>query len=331
LTSETGPSAGDTSPPPPPSRPGAAIFTIEGRAAPGLFVAGWLASILGLGITIVGRVGGSLPVLIVGLILLSVGLVAGAGAQAIERRTRAQQPYQGPSPVLVFAASLPVAFLGAFLVMRLLSLAGLPTEGPFASLVLLLIQTATYIGAVRLLVVGTGALSWLEIGFIGPLARALEDFGWGAVFAGPVILLTVFVQLGLVAIFQVTPEGPLPPTGGTSGLILNLIAGAVVAPIGEEVIFRGVATTAWIRSLGMRAGILRAALFFALAHILTVEATSLETGLAMAIVGFGERVPVALVLGWVFVRRRSIYASIGLHAAFNGILLVLAEAAIRAS
>jgi membrane protease YdiL (CAAX protease family) len=39
------------------------------------------------------------------------------------------------------------------------------------------------------------------------------------------------------------------------------------------------------------------------------------------------RVPVALALGWLFTARRSIWASVGLHAAFNGILLVLAEVA----
>jgi len=39
------------------------------------------------------------------------------------------------------------------------------------------------------------------------------------------------------------------------------------------------------------------------------------------------RLPVAFVLGWVFVRRRSIWASIGLHSAFNAILLVLAHLA----
>jgi membrane protease YdiL (CAAX protease family) len=46
-------------------------------------------------------------------------------------------------------------------------------------------------------------------------------------------------------------------------------------------------------------------------------------------VAFLARVPVALALGWLFDMRRSIWASIGLHAAFNGILLVLAEVAIR--
>jgi uncharacterized protein len=151
------------------------------------------------------------------------------------------------------------------------------------------------------------------------------------VFAGPVIGLTVVATAVLVALFRVAPENPLPPTGQASGLFLHLLAGAVVAPVAEETLFRGVATTAWVRSLGVRAGIIRAALFFAIAHVLLIGGSSVSEGLAIAFVAFAARLPIALVLGWVFVRRRSIYASIALHATFNGFLLVLAESATRAT
>ena len=317
--------------PPPPSRPGATIFTIEGRTAPGLFVLGWLATIVGLGPTVIGYLVGQVLLFFVGLAILSVGLVAGAGAQAIERRAKGVEAYQGPSPILVFAASIPVGILAAIVIGFFFRSAGMRTEGPAGDLLLLTIQAAAYLVIVRLLVVGTGALSWHEMGFTRSIPTALEDLGWGAVFAGPVIVATLVVQVILVAIFQVTPESPLTPTGEPIGLLANLVTAAIVAPIGEEIVFRGVATTAWVRSLGVRQGIIRAALFFAIAHILTTSATNASAGLAMAIVGFGARVPVALVLGWVFVRRGSIYASIGLHAAFNGILIVLAGAALRSS
>jgi membrane protease YdiL (CAAX protease family) len=46
-------------------------------------------------------------------------------------------------------------------------------------------------------------------------------------------------------------------------------------------------------------------------------------------VGFGTRVPIALALGLLFVRRGTIWSSFGLHAAFNGVLLVVAEVASR--
>lgn len=318
-------------PPSPPSRPGAAIFTIEGRAAPGLFVVGWLATIVGLGPTVIGYLVGQPILFVIGLAILSIGLVAGGGAQAIERRARGADTYQGPSPILVFAASIPIGILAAILIGFVLRTVGLRTDGPLGDLLLLSIQAAAYIAVVRVLVVGTGALSWRDMGFSRSLAGAVEDLGWGAIFAGPVILATLVVQVVLVAIFRVTPESPLTPTGEPVGLVANLITAALVAPIGEEIIFRGVATTAWVRSLGVGQGIVRAALFFAIAHILTTTATNASSGLALAIVGFGARVPIALVLGWVFVRRGSIYASIGLHAAFNGILIVLADAALRSA
>ena len=108
---------GDPRPPsPPPPRPGASIFTIEGRAAPALFVVGWLASILGSRVVIAGALAGSgLLVYFVGPGLLSLGLIAAAGNQAIERRARGAA-YAGPSPILVFAATVAVTyFVGAIL------------------------------------------------------------------------------------------------------------------------------------------------------------------------------------------------------------------------
>jgi len=80
----------DESPRPP--RPGAGIFTIEGRAAPGLFVVGWLITILGAGVLAIGFAGqrgvASTLLVLAGLVLLSLGLIAVSGAQAIERRAR---------------------------------------------------------------------------------------------------------------------------------------------------------------------------------------------------------------------------------------------------
>jgi membrane protease YdiL (CAAX protease family) len=219
--------------------------------------------------------------------------------------------------------------LGSILVGSVIEALGthVAREDPAAQLLLLTIQDGSYIAVIALLVVGSGALTWTEIGFRPGLRRALEDAGWGAVFAGPVIGLTVVATAVLVAIFRVIPENPLPPTGQASGLFLHLLAAAVVAPVAEETLFRGVATTAWVRSLGVRAGIVRGALFFAVAHVLLIGGSSVGEGLALAFVAFAGRLPIALVLGWVFVRRGSIYASIALHATFNGFLLVWAESA----
>ena len=79
----------------------------------------------------------------------------------------------------------------------------------------------------------------------------------------------------------------------------------------------------------MRQGVLRAALVFAMAHVLTTTGSSASDAFGLAVVGFGTRVPVAIALGWLFVRRRTIWAPFGLHAAFNALLLVIAEVAER--
>jgi membrane protease YdiL (CAAX protease family) len=100
--------------------------------------------------------------------------------------------------------------------------------------------------------------------------------------------------------------------------------------VAEEVLFRGVATTAWVRRYGVWPGIIRGALFFAIAHVLLLGGASFGEAVALAVVGFAGRLPVAIALGWVYVRRGSLWSAIGLHAAFNGVLLVLADAAMRA-
>jgi membrane protease YdiL (CAAX protease family) len=319
---------------PPPPRPGAAIFTIEGRAAPGLFVVGWLASILGLAFVIVGGVTRSpLFFLLLGPGLLSLGLIAGAGNQSIERRARGDA-YAGPSPWLVFAAVFAVArFLAAIIgtgLQALITSFGASPDGPFGQLISALLTAAIFLAVLRLTVVGTGALSWRQMGLRPFDRRAVADFALGALSALPVIAVTSIVAAILVAIFRVISPSPLPPTGQLGGLLLQLVAGAVIAPVAEEIFFRGFALTAWKRTLGPGRAIIRATILFTLAHVVTVGGTDLPNALALIVVGAGSRVPVAIALGWLFVRRGTLWAPLGLHATFNAILLVLAHVAINA-
>ncbi len=332
-----GPAPGrpETTPPARPGPIGGSTFTIEGRTVPALFVVGWLASLVGFGLVVVAILAGgglsSLGLILVGLVFLSIGLIAAAGSQGIERRARGLLPYAGPSPLLVFAASIPVSLLVVILVGVPFGLAGVALEGPVAALLSVVIQAIVYIAMIRLLVVDTGALAWREMG-IRALDRAgLGEIVGGAVWAVPVIAVTVVVSVVLLQLFPVTPESPLPPTGDNLGFALSLLTGAILAPFGEEVLFRGFATTAWVRGVGVRQGVLRAALVFAAAHVLTTSGTNLTDAFGLAVVGFGTRIPIALALGWLFVRRRSIWAAFGLHAAFNAWLLVIAEAAARST
>jgi membrane protease YdiL (CAAX protease family) len=319
--------------PPTPSRLGASTFTIEGRSAPALFVIGWLATLIGLGMIAIAVMSGNatvgLVLVLVGLVVLSIGLIAAAGSQGIERRVRGILPYVGPSPFLVFAAVLPVSILAGSVVGLPLHALGMPLDGPLAALVAVTVQAVIYIWLVRLLVVDTGALSWREMGVLAFDRVAISEIGGGAVWAVPIIAVTAVVSQILLSIFPVIPQSPLPPTHEPIGFALSLLAGVIVAPFGEEILFRAFATTAWVRGLGVRRGVVQAALIFAFAHVLTISGSTAGEAFGLAAVGFGSRIPIAIALGLLFVRRRTMWASFGLHAAFNGILLVIAEIASR--
>jgi membrane protease YdiL (CAAX protease family) len=312
--------------------PGLTTFTIEGRRAPGLFVVGWLGTILGAGVLFIGFAGprgiASTLLVLAGLVVLSIGLIAAAGSQVIERRARGAI-YSGPSPVLLFAASVAVSSVAASLVALFARVVGLDPDGLLVTILVLAIIQATYLALTRLLVVGPGALTWTEIGYRPAGRPALAELAMGMTYAIPVIVVTTLIAFVATLVLPVVPESPLPPTGSTGGLLLNLLGGAVLVPIGEETLFRGVATTAWSRTFGMQRAIVQGALFFAIVHVLQVGGTSPAQAIALAVVAFVTRVPVGLALGWLFLSRRSIWASIGLHGAFNGILLILAEVAAR--
>jgi uncharacterized protein len=311
------------------SRPGLGTFTIEGRAAPGLFVVGWLATISGLALVLIGALSGSgLILYFLGPLALTVGLVGGAGNQALERRARGF-PYPGPSPYLVLAATIAAIYVVASLLGLVLHLVVGDAEVPtyFVNLIGVSVQALVFIGILRLTVVGTGALSWADMGWRRWNGQAARDLAFGAAVALPVIGLTSILAYALVSVFNAAPESPLPPTGTAAGLVIQLIAGALIAPLAEEAVFRGFAISAWRRTVGDNGAIVRASLVFALAHVINVSADTFGQAAGLIVVGFATRIPVAFALGWLFVRTRGIWAPLGLHIAFNGILLLLAELA----
>jgi membrane protease YdiL (CAAX protease family) len=303
-------------------------FTLEGRAAPALYVVGWIGTLLGAGLIVVSLMSagsGAAPWMgLLGLVLLAGGLVGLAGSQATERARRADLPYRGPSPVLAFLAFVAVTLVVQLVALAPLSALGLDPQSPLGTTVNLALQTLVYVGIVALLVVGPGALSWREMGVLPFGAGPARDLLLGAVVAVPVLVVTLTLG-GLLSRFVEVAPSPLPPPGNATGLLLNLVSGAVLAPIGEELFFRGFATTAWFRSLGSAApAIVRGGVFFAFAHVLTQFDSSFAVGAQRALFSFLALLPVALLLGWVFLTRRSLYAAIGLHGTFNAIQVVLA-------
>ena len=316
----------------PPARAvGLTAFTMEGRRAPALFVVGWLATLIGAGFVALRVLGVSdLPGIVLwygGLALATVGLVLLGGSQAVERRA-AGAAYAGPSPILVFLAVLAGSQVAGLAVGLPLSLIGASIPRPVGDLIAVSVQALVFAGVLRLMVVGADAMRWSDMGFRRDPGAALRGLVAGAVYAGPVILVTAVLAAFAAQVAGAVPASPLPPTGTSTGLVLHLLAGAVVAPVAEELLFRGFALTAWMRDVGARSAIVRTSVVFVLAHLLTVGGDSFGTGASMAFVAGVARVPVALALGWLFVRTGSLWAPIGLHAAYNAILIVIGELAV---
>jgi len=294
---------------------------------------GWGLVVAGLGAIFVavaaGGSSGATVAFVIGLAAAGVGLAAGSGAQALQRRADGAI-YAGPSPVPVFIAALLITLVVGFAVRALNVL----PEGPLAVLASVLISAGVSLGLVALVVVGSGALGWREMGLRlpgpgeGPL---LADIVQGIALAVPTLFGAAFLAAILVALLGVAPSAPLPPAGDPAGVLVNLFVAAVVAPFWEEVFFRGFVTTAWARTAGPRAAIVRGAVFFALIHVITLAGSDFDSAIRTALVAFAIRLPVGLVLGWVFLHRGTLVAPIALHATYNAIPVLLVALGAGAS
>ena len=74
-----------------------------------------------------------------------------------------------------------------------------------------------------------------------------------------------------------------------------VLAAAIIIPIGEELFYRGFALTAWMRDLGERTALILATVFFAVVHIVNIDAATFGQGLAQGQVGRHDRKFIARV------------------------------------
>lgn len=317
----------------PASRRHRGLFELEGRAAPGLYLVGWGLAVAGIGTLFIavtaGSGAGASIAFVVGLALLSVGLAAGAGSQALQRRADGLA-YTGPSPVLVFAVTFGLTLVVGFVI----GAVGIVPDGSVAVLASVLVSAGVTLGVLALLVVSPGALSWGEMGFRLPRrgeGSAFADVVLGVALAVPTLFGAGLLAAILVGLLGVSPGSPIPETREPLGVLVNLVAAVVVAPLWEETFFRGFVTTAWMRTAGPRAAIVRGAVFFALIHVVTLGGDSFDAAVRAAFIAFVVRLPVGLVLGWIFVRRGTLVAPIALHAAYNAIPVLLVAAGAGAT
>jgi sodium transport system permease protein len=136
--------------------------------------------------------------------------------------------------------------------------------------------------------------------------------GWLAASLVAIWIIGAFLNLFLEAGEEqgLVPEGWDPDRAAP--FAANFVVVAVVAPVVEELTYRGLGFAAVRDAFGIAAALVVTAVAFGLAHGLVVALPVLTT--------FG------LILGWLRLKTESLYPPILLHAFFNGIALIAAVA-----
>jgi membrane protease YdiL (CAAX protease family) len=249
---------------------------------------------------------------IIGAAAFVAGLVYIALRQIRVRSYLPPERYRGPAVLVLVLLVLAVALL---------------LTAPFgddATALVLGEGELTILGSVVILVasqVGMLLISWLLV--FRPRALAglplppgsnaagaiLSGVGWGVVatigasLLGAAVLF-VLESLGIEA-------GPQTAEQAISRIDpwLAVLAVVILAPIAEEVFFRGVVFNALLREAGSRWAYIGSAALFAVIHLEPVAMLPLFA--------------LGLALAWVYQRTRNLLAPIAMHATVNGIAVAL--------
>jgi membrane protease YdiL (CAAX protease family) len=159
------------------------------------------------------------------------------------------------------------------------------------------------------------ARAWLgadvrDLGFGRSLhaSTALKAAGAGAALFAASVVLELFQD----KIFGSHPQDIaliIAKHHGLIAIVLDLLSAAVLAPLFEETLFRGVVFTALVQRMPWPAAAALSGLAFGVAHL------DKYNFVVLGVVGFG--------LAYVYYRSRTIWASMVSHATFNGLSLLL--------
>ena len=288
---------------------------------PVLAIGGALLAVISLGagsLALDGQLGDTDPVVlawltIAGALVFTAGLLYSAVRQLRVRRFLAPERYRGPSVLVLLAlvlvlASVITAPFGADAAALLLGSGQLTLLG---SVVLLVSTQAALLLVSWLLVFRPNAMAALPR-FPGPdPARAVRmGLGWGIVAwigasLASAAVVTVLEALGL----EIEPQAAEQALGLVEPWVA-VLAIVILAPIAEELFFRGVVFNAYLRERGPRLAYIGSAALFAVIHL------SIVALLPIFLLG--------LALAWVYDRTGSLLAPIVMHAVVNGISVAIA-------
>ena len=311
-------------------RPG--LLQLAGREAPALYVIGLFFAVVGSAALVAGIAGAGVGLALVGLAFIGVGGIALSGASALQRRVDTPKAgWRGPGPLAIFWTTIPWALLAQLLVAALLTAAGAAAAltTPLGALVLVAALNIATVLIVGLVVVGSGAVRWRDLVLATPAASPsslpmpdrrgglVGDLLWGAALALPILAATSLVTTLAMNGTGLSAPPVLPLTKTAGDLVASVLAAGLIAPIGEELLYRGVIAQAWARQSSARRAILFSAIVFSFAYTLNPNVDSMS----LAAVAFVVRLPLGIALGWLWIRRRSLLATIALHSAYNLVIV----------
>lgn len=205
--------------------------------------------------------------------------------------------------------------------------AGVDVDAPVPLLTTVVAAEVVAIGGVLLWLRARASLSWR---LLGPLRPTWRHVGSG-VLAGGVGFVVILILLRFIVELTGDVEGPQQQVAqlsddGPLEFALAVVVAVVLAPVLEELIFRGVLFQALRARTGLNAALVISGLVFGFGHVeLLFDAEGFEAdGLlfVLALSAFG------IWLAGVLHRAGSLVAAIVAHATFNLIQLTLAFAIV---
>jgi CAAX protease family protein len=253
------------------------------------------------------------PAALLGAAMFAAGLVYTAVRQVRVRRVLPPERYRGPSVLILLALVLVIAsVLNAPFGADATALLGGEGELTLVGAVVILVSTQLALLFVSwLFVARPKALAALP-SFPGrdPAGALLTGAGWG-IGAWVMSTAAIVIMAWLLEAIGLPPE----PQAAERAIALVdpwlvVLAVVILAPIAEEVFFRGVVFNAWLREGGRRWAYVGSAALFAIIHL------SLVSLVPIFLLG--------LALAWVYERTGNLLAPIAMHAVVNGISVLLA-------
>ena len=254
-----------------------------------------------------------------GAVVAVIGLVMNAVRSVVVREALPDTRYRGPAVFVLLALATVLSVIGSIGVAgEVVTLQAGKQISIVASLVILTVTQAGLVAAAIMFVAVPNALPGIRL---VPPSGALRTFAIGAGLAIPMWVAATLVGALLQGILTQLGHPPAPALVDDAVSMLDptvlVLAIVIVAPLAEEIFFRGVVFNAWLREHGLGVAIFGSAALFATIHADPSSGEALIGSIARVLPIFG----LGLGLAYMYWCTGSLLTSIGLHMGFNAISL----------